>query len=40
MSEMQHTPLEIANRLEANILDLSNALKIALREGLVKIMSN
>jgi aminopeptidase-like protein len=39
MSEIQHTPLEIANRLEANILDLSNALHIALREGLVKKMN-
>jgi aminopeptidase-like protein len=36
MSEIQHTPLEIANRLEANILDLEKALHIALREGLVK----
>lgn len=39
MSEIQHTPLEIANRLGANILDLKNALHIALREGLVKHMS-
>jgi aminopeptidase-like protein len=38
MSEIQHTPLEIANRLEANILDLEKALQIALREGLVKKM--
>jgi len=38
MSEMQHSPLEIANRLEANILDLEKALQIALREGLVKQM--
>lgn len=38
MSEMQHSPLEIANRLEANILDLDKALQIALREGLVKQM--
>lgn len=35
LSEIQHTPLEIANRLEANMLDLKNALNIALREGLV-----
>jgi aminopeptidase-like protein len=40
MSEIQHSPLEIANRLDANILDLDNALKIALREGLIKEMSN
>jgi aminopeptidase-like protein len=40
MSEIQHTPLEIANRLQVNILDLENALKIALREGLVKIMQS
>jgi len=38
MSEMQHTPLEIANRLEVNILELKNALQIALREALVKKM--
>ena len=38
MSEIQHSPLEIANRLEANILDLDKALQIALREGLVKKM--
>ena len=38
MSEIQHSPLEIANRLEANILDLEKALQIALREGLVKKM--
>lgn len=38
MSEIQHSPLEIANRLEANILDLDKALQIALREGLVKQM--
>ena len=36
MSEIQHTPLEIANRLDANILDLEKSLRIALREGLVK----
>jgi aminopeptidase-like protein len=38
MSEIQHTPLEIANRLQVNILDLEKALQIALREGLVKKM--
>lgn len=38
MSEIQHTPLEIASRLEANILELDKALQIALREGLVKRM--
>lgn len=36
MSEIQHTPLEIAQRLNANVLDLNTALQIALREGLVK----
>ncbi|HRG57691.1 MAG TPA: DUF4910 domain-containing protein [Bacteroidia bacterium] len=36
MCEIQPTPLEIANRLGVNILDLKNALNIALREGLVK----
>jgi aminopeptidase-like protein len=40
MSEIQHSPLEIANRLEANILDLDKALQIALREGLVKKMQS
>lgn len=39
MSEIQHTPLEIANRLGTNILDLKNALNIALREGLIKKMN-
>jgi aminopeptidase-like protein len=38
MSEIQHTPLEIANRLEVNVLLLSNSLSIAMREGLVKKM--
>jgi aminopeptidase-like protein len=36
MSEIQRTPLEIANRLETNILHLNKALQIALREGLVQ----
>lgn len=35
MSEIQHTPLEIAERLKVNILQLQQALHIALREGLV-----
>ncbi len=38
MSEIQHTPLEIAQRLAVNILELDKALHIALREGLVKKM--
>lgn len=38
MSEIQHTPLEIAERLGVNMLELDKALQIALREGLVKKM--
>jgi aminopeptidase-like protein len=40
MSEIQDTPLEIADRLQVNILQLHQALQIALREGLVIYKNN
>ncbi|MCC6253024.1 MAG: DUF4910 domain-containing protein [Bacteroidia bacterium] len=36
LSEVNHTPLEIAQRLNTNILQLNTALTIALEQGLVK----